>query len=287
MALMKCGECRKEVSDKASACPHCGAPVVVPAAKAQQASSSGMHALKWIGGLLLFVILIRACSGAPDESAATPQPTKAPAEKPRVPDLAMLEVWAKGIADEQVPVTLRANYARSIVADFPDAPEAQTAKNLLPMLTAQVEEERTNGAWSYSNREDGMSGKHIGQARLESTNTISLDFPYQGAQRGSLILRRHPQWGNNLIVTIEEGQILCSSYDCRVVVRLDDGQPVTYSGTEPADNSSETVFLPYSIVKKLQAAKRVRVQLNVHDNGAQVLEFNVKGFRPERMNLVE
>ncbi len=27
MALIKCDECGKQVSDKASACPHCGAPV--------------------------------------------------------------------------------------------------------------------------------------------------------------------------------------------------------------------------------------------------------------------
>ncbi|MEY8689434.1 MAG: zinc-ribbon domain-containing protein [Leptothrix sp. (in: b-proteobacteria)] len=28
MALIACSECHKEISDKASACPHCGAPVV-------------------------------------------------------------------------------------------------------------------------------------------------------------------------------------------------------------------------------------------------------------------
>jgi len=27
MALIKCYECEKEISDKAPACPHCGAPV--------------------------------------------------------------------------------------------------------------------------------------------------------------------------------------------------------------------------------------------------------------------
>ncbi len=27
MALMKCQECGKEISDKAEACPHCGCPV--------------------------------------------------------------------------------------------------------------------------------------------------------------------------------------------------------------------------------------------------------------------
>ena len=28
MALIQCGECKGQVSDQASACPHCGAPLV-------------------------------------------------------------------------------------------------------------------------------------------------------------------------------------------------------------------------------------------------------------------
>jgi len=28
MAMIECSECRKQISDKAAACPHCGAPVV-------------------------------------------------------------------------------------------------------------------------------------------------------------------------------------------------------------------------------------------------------------------
>ena len=30
MALIKCPECGKEISDKATACPNCGAPVQAP-----------------------------------------------------------------------------------------------------------------------------------------------------------------------------------------------------------------------------------------------------------------
>ena len=33
MALIKCSECGKEISDKASACPHCGCPVMVDSKK--------------------------------------------------------------------------------------------------------------------------------------------------------------------------------------------------------------------------------------------------------------
>ena len=30
MALIACTECTREISDRAAACPHCGAPIVLP-----------------------------------------------------------------------------------------------------------------------------------------------------------------------------------------------------------------------------------------------------------------
>ena len=33
MALIKCGECGKEVSDKAASCPGCGAPIAEPSTR--------------------------------------------------------------------------------------------------------------------------------------------------------------------------------------------------------------------------------------------------------------
>lgn len=36
MALIKCSECGKEISDKASACPHCGCPVATPPVLSQE-----------------------------------------------------------------------------------------------------------------------------------------------------------------------------------------------------------------------------------------------------------
>ena len=40
MALIKCYECGKEISDKAPSCPHCGAPKLVAANKKVKAKKS-------------------------------------------------------------------------------------------------------------------------------------------------------------------------------------------------------------------------------------------------------
>lgn len=283
MAMIRCTECRKDVSDKATTCPHCGAPVDVAAARAIQASN-GRRTLKLVGGGIALLILLRMCSSMGSSSkddlssnaSASTQPSAAVSQAPTQDTL---KVWMTDLIDENAPAGRREAYAKNIIQNFPNTPEAAKAQELLPQLT----EAKTNADWYYDNEEDGMSGKRIGYAAVRSDNTLSLDFPYQGAQHGKLAVRHHPKWGKSVIVSIEEGQILCSSYECPVRIRFDDGQPVTYTGNEPSDNSTETVFLPYSVAKKLQTAKRVKVEINLYQNGAQVLEFNVKGFNPERM----
>ena len=53
MALIKCSECGKEVSDKAKKCPHCGA-----SNKIQNGKKGNTNILHIIIGILLAVLLI-------------------------------------------------------------------------------------------------------------------------------------------------------------------------------------------------------------------------------------
>lgn len=56
MALIECSECRKQISDKAAACPHCGAPVAsVPSSASTstpttstQPSKKKTHPANWV-----------------------------------------------------------------------------------------------------------------------------------------------------------------------------------------------------------------------------------------------
>lgn len=86
MALIECAECKKEVSDKAAACPHCGAPVAAapskrgtyyadtPAVAAAPEKATGPGWWKWligvpVGGFLL-LMLIGSCTGTPSSRAS-------------------------------------------------------------------------------------------------------------------------------------------------------------------------------------------------------------------------
>jgi DNA-directed RNA polymerase subunit RPC12/RpoP len=52
MALIKCAECGKEISDQAAACPNCGNPVGMRAVTIQRTHK------RWKIGIIIAVVLI-------------------------------------------------------------------------------------------------------------------------------------------------------------------------------------------------------------------------------------
>lgn len=121
-----------------------------------------------------------------------------------------------------------------------------------------------------------MTGKAAKYAELISANTLALNFPYQGKNHGSLVVRRHPKYGLDVVVSVEKGQILCRSYDgCEVYVRFDQGKPQRFSAMPAADHSSEVVFLTARsrFIASASKAKRILVQIPMYQAGEQVLDF--------------
>lgn len=135
--------------------------------------------------------------------------------------------------------------------------------------------------WSYRQEDDEMGKGQSNFARVISLNTVNFGFPYSGEQHASLLIRSHPRHGKNILFSIEKGQILCSSYSgCSVLVRFDDEDAKRYSANETADNSTETVFISNydKFIGKLQKAKRVKISVDVYQQGSPVFEFDVSGF---------
>lgn len=135
--------------------------------------------------------------------------------------------------------------------------------------------------WHYSSEEDPMSKGRWHSALRLSLNTHEFSFPYQGAQHGALSLRSHPRHGKDVIFKIEQGQILCRSYeDCAVQVRFDDEPADSFSAIGPEDNSTETIFIhDYNrFVEKMMKSKRVRLSVPVYQQGNPIWEFDVSGF---------
>lgn len=174
--------------------------------------------------------------------------------------------------------------ANKKIATLEAALAAEKAKNAsTPVAAAATVADTvvTGKQWSYDVSEDKMDGGATYFANVYSTNTVNFDFPYSGLQNAKLTLRAGSRYGKDVIFSIRKGQILCPSYqDCTVLVRFDDEKPVNYAAVAPADNSSDTIFLRNyeKFMGKMQKAKRVRIAVNIFQEGAPVFEFDVSGF---------
>lgn len=129
-----------------------------------------------------------------------------------------------------------------------------------------------------------MGKGEISTATVNSSNTISFEFPYNGPQKATLHIRKHPRYGKDVILSITKGQFLCSSVSdgCSVSVRFDDRKAERFSASEPSDNDSTAVFIKgYDrFVSALKKSKTVRIEATFFHEGNRVMEFNTEGFKP-------
>lgn len=136
--------------------------------------------------------------------------------------------------------------------------------------------------WTYVQDDDPMGRGVIKQASTESLNYVSFGFPYQGPQAAKLYLRKHPQHGRDVILVIERGQFLCSSFDgCSVLVRFGEGKPQRFSATGPADHSSTQLFISGhdKFVAQAKKVSKIAIQAQFYQEGNHVFEFDVTGLK--------
>jgi hypothetical protein len=163
------------------------------------------------------------------------------------------------------------NSSTPTTADQPTASNSEAEPEALdPQLT-----------WQYDESSDEMGRGKIRTAFVSSLNEVDFDFPYQGAQRAQLVLRRHPKYGRNVILQVEKGQILTGIDGCDVQVRFDGGKARTYRGMGAADHSTTSVFLNNfdRFIAAAKKAKKVYIEAPFYQEGERVFEFNVKDLK--------
>lgn len=137
------------------------------------------------------------------------------------------------------------------------------------------------GEWNYSNYADDATGKTAKTASVTSKNSMNFGFPYSGSQYGRFTVRNHPRFGVDAYLQIDQGQLLCDTYNnSDVLVRFDNGPATRYSCGSPADHSSETVFIRNvaGLEARMKTAKKMFITVSVYQEGSRTWEFNVKGY---------
>jgi len=129
--------------------------------------------------------------------------------------------------------------------------------------------------WELETVQDAMTGKQKKIARLVSTNTLSLEFPYQGDNKARLMVRQHPSYGTDVMVSVDKGQMICNTSRCSAFIKFDDQKPILFSGSEPSDLSSKAMFINDSkrFIEMAKKSTKILIQIDFYKNGLQTLEF--------------
>lgn len=139
--------------------------------------------------------------------------------------------------------------------------------------------------WKYHVTTDKLTNKPTYIAVVQSINQVNFGFPYEGDQRGHLMQRTHPQHGDDLILSVEKGQMLVRSYeDTTVEVVFDEGTPNSFKVVGPADHSTTMLFIRNSegFMESMLKAKTVKISVPFYQQGNVVFEFNVSDFDSDK-----
>ena len=138
-------------------------------------------------------------------------------------------------------------------------------------------------SWSPWESTDDVTGKIEKSVSIRSNESVDLHFPYGPNIFARLVIRKHPRYGKDVIISLDKGQILCHSYDpCTLNVRFDSNPPIRVSASPPSDGKSDTVFLSGfdRIVSNIKKSETMLVELPLYQDGNRTWTFNVKDFDP-------
>ncbi len=138
---------------------------------------------------------------------------------------------------------------------------------------------KDQNAWNYRSVTDKMSGKISKYATKESLNTVNFDFPYDGEQRGTIMLLQ-----DGVLFFVKKGQVVCqgaSEYGkCLVRVKIDDEKD-KYIPARISGDKSTTIHFGPAFLKSIKKAGKLMIQPEVYQNGYPIFTFDLSGYNPE------
>jgi hypothetical protein len=163
---------------------------------------------------------------------------------------------------------------------FEEQQQIDSIKNsIMKEAEKKAYKEEING-WKYETKINKMTGSKDKFCSVQSNESLDLSFPYEGVNYGTLTVRRM-DGEIDILISIMKGQIYGGYENEYFKARFDDGKQITFSYITPSDNSSETIFVENrtKFLKKLKMSKKVLIQIPLHQNGNQILEFNTSGLK--------
>lgn len=187
------------------------------------------------------------------------------------------QLIASGRAD------LALNIADHMIKTFPQAQATAQVKAEVEPLRAQMkaerEERRLKDLWVYHDGHDADAGGRVRTAYIFATEPLAK-VPGKDPARARMVLRRHPQWGDDVYLLSEHGPFACAT-PCRLSVSFDDAAARTVPGEIPATGEHAIFVKDFAyFVQHLPDASRVSIDAALADGSTHTLVFEVGGYDP-------
>jgi hypothetical protein len=157
---------------------------------------------------------------------------------------------------------------------------AEIQAELLAKARAAAPTPTPTTAWEYEEDTDTMTQKTTRFARVKSSNTAYIAFPMGKSQHAILTLRKHPRYGKDVILRIQEGMFNCNPVEgCSVRIRFDNGKMQTFSASMSENMNTEMLFIQNypRFVAAIKKAKVAYIEASFYMDGNKVFEFPVSG----------
>lgn len=182
---------------------------------------------------------------------------------------------------------LALSLADYLVATHPQTRAAARIKAELEPLRAQVEEERETrrlqALWVYHDEHDAKAGGRVRSAYIFARDPIGPATNGEAAPRARLVLRRHPQWGDDVYLLSDRGHFSCAS-PCRLKVSFEPGQSRTVPGEIPPTGEPAIFVRDFKgFIRDLPQARTVSIEAVLKEGGPQTLHFEVGGYQGDKI----
>lgn len=141
--------------------------------------------------------------------------------------------------------------------------------------------EKKQSVWQYLQNKDEMRASVRYSAVNASLNTANFSFPY-GESKLELILRKDPEYGNDVMFVIGNGQFNTCFNGCKITVKFDDQKLETFSMIGPDSGSHDTLFIDGKknlarFMDKLKKSKKLTVEVAFFNHGKEQFKFDIDG----------
>ena len=162
-------------------------------------------------------------------------------------------------------------------ADAMEAAAQAKASEAAATYMAKIEADRRQlkSQWSYWEKRDEMTDRPVLFASAGTTEPVEFGAPYGGPQYPNMTVR-HSGRKVDVILQLERGQFMCSSWDgCAVTARFDDSPPERYSASPSADHDTTVLFINNAskFYGRARKASRFIVEAMVYQEGSPRFRF--------------